>query len=281
MSLTFLSKAATASAPTFPKSVCQTQKCVPDDATFVDGTSSGNMYYCSYSHFQEAFSVGLHPHAAFEIHTYVVSGVARHYDTSIETWVDLSTGALQVMRTGSGMKHAEKIAAGCRSFQIWFTTPEHELPPERHQTPSYSVHPPLDPLPAVDCSSSSSSSSSFSFVPIVGPGSPVLSSVPGLSMCRLLCKGGCIGESPLPLPPPVFESVGQQVGLLFVLEGQLDVKETKKGGRRFTLQRDDAIVLRGGENPGECVIALEVSEGCDLFYVSTPATTAKKKSGFG
>ena len=54
-----------------------------------------------------------------EIQTYIFDGQGEHFDTSIDQWVPLPAGGLQVLRTGSGMSHAERIRAGTRVFQIW------------------------------------------------------------------------------------------------------------------------------------------------------------------
>ena len=61
-----------------------------------------------------------HPHKNVEIITYVRQGSVSHRDTLGNTY-DIKTGDIQVMSTGSGMRHAEFNSSDepLRIFQMW------------------------------------------------------------------------------------------------------------------------------------------------------------------
>ena len=65
-------------------------------------------------------SIAEHPHRGFEICTFIIEGAIEHYDSKTNAWIGLKAGDAQIIRAGSGIRHAEKIKAGGRIFQIWF-----------------------------------------------------------------------------------------------------------------------------------------------------------------
>jgi len=77
--------------------------------------------------------IGMHPHKGFEIATYVVQGNAFHGDT-LGTKSTVGAGGAQVMQTGSGVSHQEKLSANSELFQIWF---EPELTEAFRREPTY------------------------------------------------------------------------------------------------------------------------------------------------
>jgi redox-sensitive bicupin YhaK (pirin superfamily) len=81
-----------------------------------------------------------HEHAGLVIVTWVVSGAVAHSGPSGD--VTLSPGQVAVLRTGSGVTHAEVAAAPQTRFvQVWLTAPELD-------EPSYAVTTaPVSPLP--------------------------------------------------------------------------------------------------------------------------------------
>lgn len=62
--------------------------------------------------------VPLHPHADMEIITYVREGDVSHKD-SLGNQGRLEAGDVQVMSTGTGIKHAEVSDSPTKLFQIW------------------------------------------------------------------------------------------------------------------------------------------------------------------
>ncbi|WP_139991709.1 pirin family protein [Paenibacillus paridis] len=82
----------------------------------------GPLFYWAWAHAKEGGSIGLHPHKGFEIMTYVVNGLVAHGDT-LGTESTVGVGGAQVMQTGSGVSHREKITGpDAELFQIWFET---------------------------------------------------------------------------------------------------------------------------------------------------------------
>lgn len=93
-----------------------------------------NLFYWSHGRTVSPVEFGLHPHDGFEIITFIWAGTNTHYDTTSQKWTPLGAGQFQVIKSGSGLQHAEKISTRARSFQIWFDPNfEKSLP----KTPSY------------------------------------------------------------------------------------------------------------------------------------------------
>jgi redox-sensitive bicupin YhaK (pirin superfamily) len=80
----------------------------------------GPLFYWAWAHSKEEGAIGLHPHQAFEIMTYVISGRAEHGDT-LGTRSTVGAGGVQLMQTGSGVSHEERmVGPDMEAFQIWF-----------------------------------------------------------------------------------------------------------------------------------------------------------------
>jgi redox-sensitive bicupin YhaK (pirin superfamily) len=103
-----------------------------DDGKFIEqrpigfpGDSSsiarlGPLFYWAWGKANQDAYIGMHPHQAFEIMTYMINGVVEHQD-SLGTKQAVSAGGAQVMQTGSGVYHAEAFRGGdAEGCQIWF-----------------------------------------------------------------------------------------------------------------------------------------------------------------
>ncbi len=64
--------------------------------------------------------IGEHPHKMFEIMSFVIEGEIQHYDSKMDGWLSLNKGDAQIIRSGNGITHAERIMKGGRMFQVWF-----------------------------------------------------------------------------------------------------------------------------------------------------------------
>ena len=64
--------------------------------------------------------IDIHPHRGFEILSYIIEGSVDHYDTMQQKWLPIEKGGAQIIRSGNGISHAEKLNPGTRMFQIWF-----------------------------------------------------------------------------------------------------------------------------------------------------------------
>jgi redox-sensitive bicupin YhaK (pirin superfamily) len=78
-----------------------------------------NIFYWAHAKAYSESTIGLHPHKGFEIITIVLEGIIEHYDTSIDRWIVLKKGAVQVIQAGSGISHSEKLHKNSSIFQIW------------------------------------------------------------------------------------------------------------------------------------------------------------------
>jgi len=79
-----------------------------------------NLFYWANAWSDNGGLIGEHPHQLFEIMSFVIEGEIQHYDNKFDRWLSLTKGSAQIIRAGNGIRHAEKILAGGRMFQIWF-----------------------------------------------------------------------------------------------------------------------------------------------------------------
>ena len=79
-----------------------------------------NLFYWAKADSENGSTIGEHPHQAFEILSFVLEGDIEHYDNHNDKWFPLSKGGVQVIKSGSGIYHSEKLNAGSSIFQIWF-----------------------------------------------------------------------------------------------------------------------------------------------------------------
>jgi redox-sensitive bicupin YhaK (pirin superfamily) len=79
-----------------------------------------NLFYWSHAWSEEGSTIGLHPHQGFEILSFVFDGQIEHYDSSDEEWKPIEKGGAQIIRSGNGISHSERLNAGAHMFQIWF-----------------------------------------------------------------------------------------------------------------------------------------------------------------
>lgn len=86
-----------------------------------------NILYWAHAWTSEGSTIGEHPHRGFEIMSFVLKGTIEHYDnknkdlpTGQAGWRKLNTGDAQIIRSGDGITHSERMNAGSSMFQIWF-----------------------------------------------------------------------------------------------------------------------------------------------------------------
>ena len=78
-----------------------------------------NLFYWAHAWTDEGSTIGEHPHKGFEIMSFVLQGDIEHYDSKNKDWRKLNTGDAQIIRSGNGISHAERMNAGAQIFQIW------------------------------------------------------------------------------------------------------------------------------------------------------------------
>ncbi len=79
-----------------------------------------NLFYWAHAWSDNGSTIGMHPHKAFEIMSFVLTGDIEHLDTKNNKWLPLSAGDVQIIRAGNGISHSEKINPNSSIFQIWF-----------------------------------------------------------------------------------------------------------------------------------------------------------------
>lgn len=79
-----------------------------------------NLFYWAHAWSDKGSTIGEHPHRGFEILSFILKGSIEHYDSKNMKWIPLQAGDVQIIRSGSGISHSEKINAGSEMFQIWF-----------------------------------------------------------------------------------------------------------------------------------------------------------------
>jgi redox-sensitive bicupin YhaK (pirin superfamily) len=201
-----------------------------------DGRPSAGLFYWSHSQFTDDFEFGLHRHAGFEIITFVLDGENSHFDTEGTTWTPLRSGDVQIIRSGSGISHNERVAKGTRAFQIWFDPGYAEA---LRMTPDYHDH--------AASTFTSEPLGAFTATDYVGGRGPIRSRVEGLSIRRLTSV------------VPAIETVtlgADRYSLLYVIEGPASIDGHQ-------LVTDDALVRAGHEE-----VEVALSAGADLFVVS-------------
>ncbi|PCJ23831.1 MAG: hypothetical protein COA97_10950 [Flavobacteriales bacterium] len=86
------------------------------------GTQSpySNLFYWANAWSDNGGLIDEHPHKMFEIMSFVIEGEIQHYDSKFDRWLSLKKGDAQIIRSGNGITHAERLMEGGRMFQIWF-----------------------------------------------------------------------------------------------------------------------------------------------------------------
>lgn len=199
-----------------------------------------NLFYWANARSEGESLIGEHPHQGFEILSFVLEGEIVHYDSHYKKWIPLPTGAVQIIRSGSGISHAEKFLPGTNMFQIWF---DPDLQGSLNKAPSYNDYHP-DNLPV-------KKDNGASVKTWVGEDSPVELDTPGV-----MIKQYTFGKDSIELPADK-----DTILSAFMLKGQARVKE-------MTLHERDFFKAEGEEKP----LRVEgMEDENQLFVISTPA----------
>jgi redox-sensitive bicupin YhaK (pirin superfamily) len=85
-----------------------------------EGKRIGPLFYWAWASANGDGIIGMHPHQAFEIISYVLKGEIGHSD-SLGNKTRVGAGGAQIMQTGSGVYHQEEMyGERTEFFQIWF-----------------------------------------------------------------------------------------------------------------------------------------------------------------
>ena len=204
-----------------------------------DGRPSSSLFYWSHSHFTNDFEFGLHSHEGFEIITVVLDGANSHFDTATRKWADLVGDDVQIIASGSGVSHNERVAKGTHAFQIWFD-------PNFYQAlqvpPTYQDH--------LASTFTWAQQDGFSVKDIVGGAGPVDATTAGLAIRRVRINPDSVAT--LVVSP-------DDIAFCYVIEGTASIAGVQA-------QLDDLVTVANALQ----LVAAAGSEGADVFVITLP-----------
>ncbi len=205
-----------------------------------------NLFYWAHAWSDEGSTIGEHPHQGFEIMSFVLTGKIEHYDSKLNGWKTLHAGDAQIIRSGNGITHAERLHAGSSIFQIW-------VDPDLSQTlsvpASYDDYP-AHGFPVLD-------EGEYDLTVFTENRIPMDMVTEDLAIFKLTGK---TGEFTLLLELDMIYSV-------FVLKGSPGV-----GGQSVT--EGDFFIVSGEEK-----LDLASALGAELFMIKSPASIPYKTYG--
>lgn len=187
-----------------------------------------NLFYWAHAWSEKGSTIGLHPHQGFEIMSFVLKGSIEHYDTKNKNWIPLNEGSVQIIRSGNGISHAEKINPGGSIFQIWF---DPNLDKSLRKPATYNDYN-VDAFPE-------EKKNGMTIRTFKGENAPIEMDAEGIAIKEVRLQKG---KHELQIPSGKILSV-------FVIEGSIQVENEKlKAEDFFTVQDDDVIQLNAEEN---------------------------------
>lgn len=202
-------------------------------------TSMSNLFYWAHAWSDTGGLIDTHPHQGFEIMSYVLNGKLSHYDTKYDRWLGLDTGDAQVIRSGSGISHAEKVLPGGEFFQIWF---DPDLTRSLKKDASYDDIKSSDfPVERWEHATAKT---------IIGKQSALQIDTEGIEVTDFTDIKA--GEWTMPLSKDFFYSI-------YLLKGAGKINEN-------TMIQDDFAVVKHEDD-----ISLALEEGARLFVIQSPA----------
>lgn len=196
-----------------------------------------NLFYWAHAWSEKGSTIGLHPHQGFEILSFVLKGEIEHYDTKNKTWLKLKAGDVQIIRSGNGISHAEKLLPDSAIFQVWF---DPNLEKSITQPASYNDYF-SDTFPVIV-------ENGFTTKIFKGENAPVQMDTEGVSIKQVTIKKG---NHTMKLSP-------ESVYSIFLLDGSMELTEN-------LLNKEDFVKVEGS---GE--IAIDVKEESVLFIIESP-----------
>ncbi|MBX7108465.1 MAG: pirin family protein [Chitinophagales bacterium] len=201
-----------------------------------------NLFYWAHAWSENGSTIGLHPHQGFEILSFVLKGEIEHYDTKNKAWLKLKAGDVQIIRSGNGISHAEKLLPGSAIFQIWFD-PDLQQSIKNPATYNDYFH---NTFPVLQ-------ENGFTTTVFKGADAPIEMEAEGVSIRQLKVSEG---DHDLPLSADAVYSI-------FVLDGKVLMDGNE-------LMQDDFVKI---ENATSVNID---TKGCNLFIIQTPGRPSYK-----
>jgi hypothetical protein len=206
-----------------------------DDTTKLQPYS--NLFYWAHAKANVTSTIGLHPHQAFEIMSFVLKGTIEHYDTKNKSWLPLNAGDVQIIRAGSGISHAEKMNEGAEIFQIWF---DPNLEKTIRQPASYNDYSSGD-FPVTN-------QNGFTIKTLKGDTSPIEMESPGVTIREITFQAG---EHKLELD-------SKSINSIYVLEGNISVSGKAMSAGDFVVVNEETNFTFNANEQGK------------IFSITTP-----------
>ena len=181
--------------------------------------------------------IGEHPHQGFEILSFVLKGSIEHYDNKNKDWRKLNEGDAQIIRSGSGITHAELVNKESEFFQIWF---DPSLEETLGHEPSYDDFI-ADSFPVIE-------QEGVKTKIYYGEGSPLSMHSKGIEIKEKTFEAG---RFTLSLNPKDLHSI-------YLMEGRIEINENK-------LETKDFLIIKE-----ESELNIESSKPFKLFMISSP-----------
>ena len=196
-----------------------------------------NLFYWAHAWSEKGSTIGLHPHQGFEILSFVLKGEIEHYDTKNKTWLKLKAGDVQIIRSGNGISHAEKLLPGSSIFQIWFdpNLDQSILKPATYDD-YLSENFPLE------------KKNGISTMIFKGEGAPITMDTEGVNIKKIILEKG---KRQLTLTQT-------SIYYIFVISGTLNIGN-------LPLNKEDFIKIEDSDN-----MDLTCIEECTLFMIESP-----------
>lgn len=202
-----------------------------------------NLFYWANAHSDKGGLIGEHPHKLFEIMSFVIEGEIEHYDNKFDRWLSLEKGDVQIIRSGNGITHAEKIKENSRMFQIWFDPNVRET---MDKPASY------DDYKSVDMHYYKEEG--ISYKNYIGNGGPI----------KMDAEGVEINEIDIPKGIHQLTLNNKKTYSYYLIDGELIVDNQQ-------INKDDFFIVEEDNK-----LEVEVTKGSKLFVVANPLELSYK-----
>jgi redox-sensitive bicupin YhaK (pirin superfamily) len=202
-----------------------------------------NLFYWAHAKALTDSTIGLHPHQGFEICSFVLKGMIRHYDTKLQSWRSLSIGDVQIIRAGNGISHSEWMGENAEMFQIWF---DPNLNKTLAQPASYDDYKAAEfPITTLD---------NTTITTLVGDGSPFTMDTAGIDVLDIRMQSGTY-ELPIPTG---------KIGSAYLLDG-----DASFDGQ--LVKTSDFVLIDGQET-----LNMVANNSARIFIILSPAQPSYK-----
>lgn len=198
-----------------------------------------NLFYWAHAWSDDGSTIGLHPHQGFEIMSFVLKGSIAHFDTAGNEWKTLETGAAQIIRSGNGISHSERLNPGAQMFQIWL---DPNLEKTLNMAASYDDYPNQD-FPVEQ-------KKGMLIKTFKGNGAPLKMESPEIEILQIQLEKGS-GE---------IELRSNQIHSFYIIEGEVEL--TDRGEK---LEKDDFFIVKNSEK-----LNVQAKDPSTIFLLSSP-----------